>query len=112
MALQNVDGSWALSSGLASVLEIDEAEIKGKMPGEVRGEPLTVAVCHPGAVAGGNTGIPRAAREERRDQKPEATKEGVGSREGAGRMLSTAYWSESLFSYRSWSQASGPQCWL
>ncbi|KAM9283600.1 von Willebrand factor A domain-containing protein 5A-like [Morus bassanus] len=35
VALQNVDGSWALSSGLASVLEIDEAEIKGKMPGEV-----------------------------------------------------------------------------
>ncbi|KAM9267169.1 LOW QUALITY PROTEIN: von Willebrand factor A domain-containing protein 5A-like [Morus bassanus] len=34
MALQNVDGSWALSSGLASVLEIDEAVIKGKMPGE------------------------------------------------------------------------------
>ncbi|CAM9814596.1 unnamed protein product [Bubo scandiacus] len=34
VALQNVDGSWALSSGLASVLEIDEAEIKGKMPGE------------------------------------------------------------------------------
>ena len=50
VALQNVDGSWALSSGLASVLEIDEAEIKGKMPGEVRGEPLTVAACHPGAV--------------------------------------------------------------
>ncbi|XP_064310423.1 von Willebrand factor A domain-containing protein 5A-like [Phalacrocorax carbo] len=35
VALQNVDGSWALSSGLASVLEINEAEIKGKMPGEV-----------------------------------------------------------------------------
>ncbi|GAB0199229.1 von Willebrand factor A domain-containing protein 5A-like [Grus japonensis] len=35
VALQNVDGSWALSSGLASVLEVDEAEIKGKMPGEV-----------------------------------------------------------------------------
>ncbi|NXS51118.1 VMA5A protein, partial [Balaeniceps rex] len=35
VALQNVDGSWALSSGLASVLEIDEAEIKGKMPGEI-----------------------------------------------------------------------------
>ncbi|KAM9215137.1 LOW QUALITY PROTEIN: von Willebrand factor A domain-containing protein 5A-like [Leptosomus discolor] len=35
VALQNVDGSWALSSGLASVLEIDEAEIKGKMPAEV-----------------------------------------------------------------------------
>ncbi|NXE16357.1 VMA5A protein, partial [Lophotis ruficrista] len=35
VALQNVDGSWALSSRLASVLEIDEAEIKGKMPGEV-----------------------------------------------------------------------------
>ncbi|NXX64295.1 VMA5A protein, partial [Scopus umbretta] len=35
VALQNVDGSWALSSGLASVLEIDEAEIKGKRPGEV-----------------------------------------------------------------------------
>ncbi|NXC22019.1 VMA5A protein, partial [Corythaeola cristata] len=34
-ALQNIDGSWALSSGLASVLEVDEAEIKGKMPGEV-----------------------------------------------------------------------------
>ncbi|XP_074782810.1 von Willebrand factor A domain-containing protein 5A-like [Athene noctua] len=34
VALQNVDGSWALSSGLASVLEVDEAEIKGKMPGE------------------------------------------------------------------------------
>lgn len=50
VALQNVDGSWALSSGLASVLEVDEAEIKGKMPAEVREEPLTVAVCHPGAV--------------------------------------------------------------
>ncbi|XP_075027908.1 von Willebrand factor A domain-containing protein 5A-like [Calonectris borealis] len=35
VVLQNVDGSWALSSGLASVLEMDEAEIKGKMPGEV-----------------------------------------------------------------------------
>ncbi|XP_010081678.1 PREDICTED: von Willebrand factor A domain-containing protein 5A-like, partial [Pterocles gutturalis] len=35
VALQNVDGSWALSSGLASVLEVNEAEIKGKMPGEV-----------------------------------------------------------------------------
>ncbi|NXG57909.1 VMA5A protein, partial [Hemiprocne comata] len=35
VALQNVNGSWALSSGLASVLEVDEAEIKGKMPGEV-----------------------------------------------------------------------------
>ncbi|NXI74311.1 VMA5A protein, partial [Anseranas semipalmata] len=35
VALQNVDGSWTLSSGLASVLEVDEAEIKGKMPGEV-----------------------------------------------------------------------------
>ncbi|NXE29126.1 VMA5A protein, partial [Ardeotis kori] len=35
VALQNVDGSWALSSRLASVLEIEEAEIKGKMPGEV-----------------------------------------------------------------------------
>ncbi|XP_075579088.1 von Willebrand factor A domain-containing protein 5A-like [Pelecanus crispus] len=35
VALQNVDGSWALSSGLSSVLEINEAEIKGKMPGEV-----------------------------------------------------------------------------
>ncbi|XP_052640857.1 von Willebrand factor A domain-containing protein 5A-like isoform X3 [Harpia harpyja] len=35
VALQNVDGSWALGSGLASVLEVDEAEIKGKMPGEV-----------------------------------------------------------------------------
>ncbi|XP_050767940.1 LOW QUALITY PROTEIN: von Willebrand factor A domain-containing protein 5A-like [Gymnogyps californianus] len=35
VALQNVDGSWALSSGLVSVLEIDEAEIKGKMPGEL-----------------------------------------------------------------------------
>ncbi|XP_010150800.1 PREDICTED: von Willebrand factor A domain-containing protein 5A-like, partial [Eurypyga helias] len=35
VALQNVDGSWALSSGLASVLEVDEAEIKGKMPDEV-----------------------------------------------------------------------------
>ncbi|NXR05529.1 VMA5A protein, partial [Sagittarius serpentarius] len=34
-ALQNIDGSWALSSGLASVLEVNEAEIKGKMPGEV-----------------------------------------------------------------------------
>ncbi|NXL54012.1 VMA5A protein, partial [Podilymbus podiceps] len=34
VALQNVDGSWALSSGLASVLETDEAEIKEKMPGE------------------------------------------------------------------------------
>uniref|UniRef100_A0A8C9FZ71 VIT domain-containing protein n=1 Tax=Pavo cristatus TaxID=9049 RepID=A0A8C9FZ71_PAVCR len=35
VALQNVDGSWTLSSGLASVLQVDEAEIKGKMPGEV-----------------------------------------------------------------------------
>ncbi|KAM6043001.1 von Willebrand factor A domain-containing protein 5A-like isoform 2-T2 [Theristicus caerulescens] len=35
VALQNLDGSWALSSGLASVLEIDEAELKGKLPGEV-----------------------------------------------------------------------------
>ncbi|NXY75764.1 VMA5A protein, partial [Glareola pratincola] len=35
VALQNADGSWALSSGLASVLEVDEDEIKGKMPGEV-----------------------------------------------------------------------------
>ncbi|KAM6042004.1 von Willebrand factor A domain-containing protein 5A-like isoform 2-T2 [Chlamydotis macqueenii] len=35
VALQNVDGSWALSSRLASVLEMEEAEIKGKMPGEV-----------------------------------------------------------------------------
>ncbi|NXW62504.1 VMA5A protein, partial [Eurystomus gularis] len=35
VALQNVDGSWALSSRLASVLKVDEAEIKGKMPGEV-----------------------------------------------------------------------------
>ncbi|XP_039240917.1 von Willebrand factor A domain-containing protein 5A-like isoform X13 [Pipra filicauda] len=34
-ALQSEDGSWALSSGLASVLEVDEAEIKRKMPGEV-----------------------------------------------------------------------------
>ncbi|NWX08162.1 VMA5A protein, partial [Caloenas nicobarica] len=34
VALQNVDGSWALSSSLASVLELDEVEIKGKMPGE------------------------------------------------------------------------------
>ncbi|XP_010005578.1 PREDICTED: von Willebrand factor A domain-containing protein 5A-like [Chaetura pelagica] len=34
VALQNVDGSWALSSGLALVLEVDKAEIKGKMPGE------------------------------------------------------------------------------
>lgn len=50
VALQNADGSWALSSGLASVLEVDEDEIKGKMPDEVRGEPLTVAACHPGAV--------------------------------------------------------------
>lgn len=50
VALQNADGSWALSSGLASVLEIDEAEIKAKMPGEVRGKPLMVAACHPGAV--------------------------------------------------------------
>lgn len=37
VALQNVDGSWTLSSGLASVLQVEEAEIKGKMPGEVRG---------------------------------------------------------------------------
>lgn len=37
VALQNVDGSWTLSSDLASVLQVDEAEIKGKMPGEVRG---------------------------------------------------------------------------
>lgn len=43
VSLQNVDGSWALSSGLASVLELDEVEIKGKMPGKVSGEPLTVA---------------------------------------------------------------------
>ncbi|XP_021238582.1 von Willebrand factor A domain-containing protein 5A-like isoform X3 [Numida meleagris] len=35
VALQNVDGSWTLSSGLASVLQVDEAEIKGKMPCEV-----------------------------------------------------------------------------
>ncbi|NXW52523.1 VMA5A protein, partial [Nyctiprogne leucopyga] len=35
VTLQNADGSWALSSELASVLEVDEAEIKGKMPGEV-----------------------------------------------------------------------------
>ncbi|XP_017923727.1 von Willebrand factor A domain-containing protein 5A-like [Manacus vitellinus] len=35
VALQSEDGSWALSSGLASVLEVDEAEIKRKMPGEV-----------------------------------------------------------------------------
>ncbi|KAK2518885.1 hypothetical protein Q9233_012290 [Columba guinea] len=34
VSLQNVDGSWALSSGLASVLELDEVEIKGKMPGK------------------------------------------------------------------------------
>lgn len=50
VALQNADGSWALSSQLASVLEVHEDEIKGKMPGEVREETLTVAVCHPGAV--------------------------------------------------------------
>ena len=37
VALQNVDGSWTLSSGLASVLQVEEAEIKGKMPGEVIG---------------------------------------------------------------------------
>ncbi|XP_031464727.1 von Willebrand factor A domain-containing protein 5A-like [Phasianus colchicus] len=35
VALQNVDGSWTLSSDLASVLQVDEAEIKGKMPDEV-----------------------------------------------------------------------------
>ncbi|XP_010177742.1 PREDICTED: von Willebrand factor A domain-containing protein 5A-like [Mesitornis unicolor] len=35
VALQNIDGSWTLSSGVASVLETDEAEIKGKMPAEV-----------------------------------------------------------------------------
>ncbi|NXG07781.1 VMA5A protein, partial [Sakesphorus luctuosus] len=35
VALQSEDGSWALSSGLASVLEVDEAEIKRKIPGEV-----------------------------------------------------------------------------
>ncbi|KAJ7409110.1 von Willebrand factor A domain-containing protein 5A-like protein [Pitangus sulphuratus] len=35
VVLQSEDGSWALSSGLASVLEVDEAEIKRKMPGEV-----------------------------------------------------------------------------
>ncbi|NWX73345.1 VMA5A protein, partial [Alca torda] len=35
VALQKADGSWALSSGLASVLEVDEDEIKGKMPDEV-----------------------------------------------------------------------------
>ncbi|NWH77917.1 VMA5A protein, partial [Piaya cayana] len=35
VALQNIDGSWALSSGLARVLEVSEAEITEKMPGEV-----------------------------------------------------------------------------
>ncbi|XP_014801175.1 PREDICTED: von Willebrand factor A domain-containing protein 5A-like [Calidris pugnax] len=35
VALQNADGSWALTSGLASVLEVDEDELKRKMPGEV-----------------------------------------------------------------------------
>ncbi|XP_050183420.1 von Willebrand factor A domain-containing protein 5A-like isoform X2 [Myiozetetes cayanensis] len=35
VVLQREDGSWALSSGLASVLEVSEAEIKRKMPGEV-----------------------------------------------------------------------------
>ncbi|NXW37619.1 VMA5A protein, partial [Phaetusa simplex] len=35
VALQNADGSWALSSGLASVLEVNEDEIKGKMPDAV-----------------------------------------------------------------------------
>ncbi|KAM9255070.1 von Willebrand factor A domain-containing protein 5A-like [Cariama cristata] len=35
VALQNVDGSWSLSSCFASVLEVSEAEIKGKMPDEV-----------------------------------------------------------------------------
>ncbi|POI27246.1 hypothetical protein CIB84_009005 [Bambusicola thoracicus] len=35
VALQNADGSWTLSSGLVSVLQVEEAEIKGKMPGEV-----------------------------------------------------------------------------
>ncbi|XP_009886825.1 PREDICTED: von Willebrand factor A domain-containing protein 5A-like [Charadrius vociferus] len=35
VALQNADGSWAISSRLASVLEVHEAEIKGKMPDEV-----------------------------------------------------------------------------
>ncbi|NXA24613.1 VMA5A protein, partial [Ibidorhyncha struthersii] len=34
VALQNADGSWAISSQLASVLEVHEAEIKGKMPGD------------------------------------------------------------------------------
>ncbi|NWQ97937.1 VMA5A protein, partial [Burhinus bistriatus] len=35
VALQNADGSWALSSRLGSVLEVDEGEIKARMPGEV-----------------------------------------------------------------------------
>ncbi|PKU36025.1 von willebrand factor a domain-containing protein 5a-like [Limosa lapponica baueri] len=35
VALQIADGSWALTSGLASVLEVDEDELKRKMPGEV-----------------------------------------------------------------------------
>ena len=50
VALQNTDGSGALCSGLASVLEVDEAEIKGKTPSEVMEKPLMVAACHPGAV--------------------------------------------------------------
>lgn len=50
VALQNVDGSWTLSSSLASALQVDEAEIKGKMPGEVRGESFVVAGCRLGAV--------------------------------------------------------------
>ncbi|NXK16985.1 VMA5A protein, partial [Arenaria interpres] len=35
VALQNADGSWALTSGLASVLEVDEDDLKRKMPDEV-----------------------------------------------------------------------------
>ncbi|NWW48497.1 VMA5A protein, partial [Pedionomus torquatus] len=35
VALQNADGSWALTSRLAYVLEVDENELKRKMPGEV-----------------------------------------------------------------------------
>ncbi|NXT82728.1 VMA5A protein, partial [Zapornia atra] len=44
VALQNVDGSWALSSGLASALEVDEFEIKGKMPGVVTDSSIWATV--------------------------------------------------------------------
>ncbi|NXM76568.1 VMA5A protein, partial [Serilophus lunatus] len=44
VALQREDGSWALSSGLACVLEVDEAEIKRKMPGEVLEQSIWATV--------------------------------------------------------------------